>query len=109
MAGNSLQPSVRTTVQKRRVYRPVLEALEDRLPPAVYRWFGSADDRSWTEMENWRYADGGRPTVPPGNEDDVIFDNRNSDYSVVNQNFTVKSLRFEAAQTLLTLGPGSRA
>src|SRR5438105_14290097 len=53
---------------QRGVFRPRLEALEDRLAPANIVWSGAGADANFTTAGNWI---GG---VVPGNNDAAIFD-----------------------------------
>src|SRR5262249_47322039 len=65
------RPLVSRRPQRRRPYRKVpalsLEALEDRLAPAVLTWTGNADHATWELAGNW---DLGRA---PQNGDDVAI------------------------------------
>src|SRR5262245_12286561 len=48
-------------------FRPRLEALEERLAPAVSTWDGGGGDSNWTTAANW---DG---DVAPAAGDDLVF------------------------------------
>src|SRR6185312_15030527 len=46
-------------------HRPWLEALEDRLSPALLTWTGEGLSNTWNDASNWRNIDGGHQAPNP--------------------------------------------
>lgn len=84
---------------------PTVEPLEDRLAlAALFKWIGGGGNALWSNGPNWS-VEGVQSTVPPGANDDLLFDGTGYDGAVrpstVDAAFggTVRSLKIENSYT----------
>src|SRR4051794_18119371 len=96
----SAAPSARSRrkAAKPSFLRPRLEALEDRLAPAVQEWTGQGANNLWTTNANW--TNGSPATDASGDIDLVFHTNLTNAAQLITQNdianLVIDSITFDA-------------
>jgi len=86
----------RQAARRRGVF--VLEGLENRQVLSTFTW-SAASSANWSDPLSWTKTDINNANTIPGASDNVLFDESSLADSVVDQNFTVKSITIAGSYT----------